>query len=339
MASDSGDRGGDHRLRHGHRQGGRALRLPLQPAQEPGELQPGDRPRRPRRAALHRGAARLPGRPVDAGELRLRRHAGPRGASAAWCRSWRDAAAHFDVAPQSSGQPPRHPPAGAAHGAHLPGAAGRPAPGHAVLRRLQAPRARAGAGDRRALSGRAARSSSTASFAARSSGARGTRWSWTGWSRRSAAAPCARWSTWASRGWRRCRPATCACAFRSWWRTRTWTAVTDELVARFHRSEEAEIARIGQVAELVARDGCQTNYLLAYFGEAHDVPCGHCTWCQTERRDGVSPAAAAAPHRGARGRGRLSRALRRANPTRWPRRGGGRAFSAASPAPRSARPS
>ena len=40
----------------------RPLRLPLQPAQEPGELQPGDRPRRARRRALDRRDARLPRR-------------------------------------------------------------------------------------------------------------------------------------------------------------------------------------------------------------------------------------------------------------------------------------
>jgi ATP-dependent DNA helicase RecQ len=66
-------------------------------------------------------------------------------------------------------------------------------------------------------------------------------------------------------------------------------AVTDELAARFHQSEAAEIARIGMMAELVTRDGCQTNYLLAYFGEPHDVPCGHCTWCQTERATPFPP--------------------------------------------------
>ena len=48
-ASDRDDRRRHDRLRHGHRQGRRPLRLPLQPAQEPGELRPGDRPRRPRR--------------------------------------------------------------------------------------------------------------------------------------------------------------------------------------------------------------------------------------------------------------------------------------------------
>jgi ATP-dependent DNA helicase RecQ len=66
-------------------------------------------------------------------------------------------------------------------------------------------------------------------------------------------------------------------------------AITDDLVARFHQSESAEIARIAMVAELVTRDGCQTNYLLAYFGEAHDVPCGHCTWCETERATAFPP--------------------------------------------------
>jgi ATP-dependent DNA helicase RecQ len=66
-------------------------------------------------------------------------------------------------------------------------------------------------------------------------------------------------------------------------------AVTDELAARFHQSESAEVARMAMVAELVTRDGCQTNYMLAYFGEAHDVPCGHCTWCQTERATAFPP--------------------------------------------------
>ncbi|HEX2206596.1 MAG TPA: ATP-dependent DNA helicase RecQ [Longimicrobium sp.] len=66
-------------------------------------------------------------------------------------------------------------------------------------------------------------------------------------------------------------------------------AVTEELVARFHQSEAAEIARMAVMAELVTRDGCQTNYLLAYFGEPHEVPCGHCTWCQTGRATAFPP--------------------------------------------------
>ena len=46
--------GGDHRLRHGDRQARRALCGASRPAQEHRGLLPGDRPRRPRRAACRR---------------------------------------------------------------------------------------------------------------------------------------------------------------------------------------------------------------------------------------------------------------------------------------------
>jgi ATP-dependent DNA helicase RecQ len=58
-------------------------------------------------------------------------------------------------------------------------------------------------------------------------------------------------------------------------------ALTGELEARFVQREVGEVERIGQVVELVERDGCQTNVLLEYFGEARNEPCGHCTWCET----------------------------------------------------------
>ena len=54
------DRRRDDRVRHGHRQGRHPLRLPLQSAQGPGELRPGDRPRGPRRPAVDLRTARLP---------------------------------------------------------------------------------------------------------------------------------------------------------------------------------------------------------------------------------------------------------------------------------------
>ena len=57
---------GDGRLRHGHRQARRPLRLPRRHAADDRELLPGDRPRRPRRAASG-----------DADALRARRHAAP----------------------------------------------------------------------------------------------------------------------------------------------------------------------------------------------------------------------------------------------------------------------
>jgi ATP-dependent DNA helicase RecQ len=58
-------------------------------------------------------------------------------------------------------------------------------------------------------------------------------------------------------------------------------ALVDELVERFERREGQEIARIAQIVELITHDGCQTAFLLRYFGEEMDGPCGHCTWCET----------------------------------------------------------
>ena len=52
--------GRDHRVRHGHRQARRPLRRPPGPAQVRRGLLPGDRPRRPGRAALHRVAGLRP---------------------------------------------------------------------------------------------------------------------------------------------------------------------------------------------------------------------------------------------------------------------------------------
>jgi len=54
-----------------------------------------------------------------------------------------------------------------------------------------------------------------------------------------------------------------------------------ELTARFGQRETGEVERIGQIVELMERDGCQTNVLLEYFGEARGEPCGHCTFCES----------------------------------------------------------
>ena len=61
------------RLRHGHRQAGRALRLPPRSAQEPRGLLPGDRPRRPRRPAGGRDDDLGPGRRRPAAPVHRRR--------------------------------------------------------------------------------------------------------------------------------------------------------------------------------------------------------------------------------------------------------------------------
>jgi ATP-dependent DNA helicase RecQ len=57
-------------------------------------------------------------------------------------------------------------------------------------------------------------------------------------------------------------------------------ALVEELAGRFERRETQEIARVGQVVELITSDGCQTNLLLEYFGETRQEPCGHCTFCE-----------------------------------------------------------
>ena len=141
----------DHRVRHGHRQGRHPLRLPLQPAQEPGELrQEIGRAGRDGEPSIVR-AAGLPRRRARAGELRLRRHAEPRGGRgaarrAALGRGGRRARRRRVRALH----PRRRAPAGAQDAAHLPRARGAAAPGHAVLRGLPHAPARRG-GLRRAL--------------------------------------------------------------------------------------------------------------------------------------------------------------------------------------------
>ena len=124
---------GDRRLRHGHRQARRALRLPRRPAGQRRGLLPGDRPRRPRRAA---------GRHADA--LRPGRHA---------------AAPHADRAERDAGRaqarraPAAERAAGAGRGAALP------APDAARLfRRKLASRAATAISARKASSGSTARS-------------------------------------------------------------------------------------------------------------------------------------------------------------------------------------
>jgi ATP-dependent DNA helicase RecQ len=61
-------------------------------------------------------------------------------------------------------------------------------------------------------------------------------------------------------------------------------ALVAALMERFLHREGQEIARIGQVLELVEHDGCQTNALVGYFGENRPEPCGHCTFCVTGKR-------------------------------------------------------
>jgi ATP-dependent DNA helicase RecQ len=53
------------------------------------------------------------------------------------------------------------------------------------------------------------------------------------------------------------------------------------LQERFQKREAQEVSRVREVLRLVTHDGCQTNALVAHFGETRDAPCGHCTHCRT----------------------------------------------------------
>ncbi|HET8654848.1 MAG TPA: ATP-dependent DNA helicase RecQ [Longimicrobiaceae bacterium] len=57
--------------------------------------------------------------------------------------------------------------------------------------------------------------------------------------------------------------------------------VVEELAGRFEQKEAQEVERVGHMLSLITHDGCQTNFLLRYFGDEREEPCGHCSWCET----------------------------------------------------------
>jgi len=59
--------------------------------------------------------------------------------------------------------------------------------------------------------------------------------------------------------------------------------LVERLLERFARREQAEIARIESVLELVTHDGCQVSALVGYFGETREERCGHCSHCLSGR--------------------------------------------------------
>ncbi len=58
----------------------------------------------------------------------------------------------------------------------------------------------------------------------------------------------------------------------------------DALFRRFVERESKDIDRIQQVLDLITHHGCQTNYLVGYFGEKRLANCGHCNWCMNGNR-------------------------------------------------------
>lgn len=67
-------------------------------------------------------------------------------------------------------------------------------------------------------------------------------------------------------------------------------ALVADLQQRFALREKAEIKRIGDVLKLVEYNGCQTNALVRYFGEKRPEPCGHCSFCVTQKAAQLPPA-------------------------------------------------
>jgi ATP-dependent DNA helicase RecQ len=60
-------------------------------------------------------------------------------------------------------------------------------------------------------------------------------------------------------------------------------AVAHALHARTLEREAHELARLHQVLALATHNGCQVAQLCAHFGEVLPAPCGHCTWCLSNR--------------------------------------------------------
>ncbi len=59
--------------------------------------------------------------------------------------------------------------------------------------------------------------------------------------------------------------------------------LTARLTQRFLEREQRDLARLHQVLDYASRPGCQTQHLLAYFGEPAAQDCGHCGWCRGDR--------------------------------------------------------
>lgn len=66
----------------------------------------------------------------------------------------------------------------------------------------------------------------------------------------------------------------------------------DDLMEKFQKREQQEARRVQHILDLITNDGCQTNFLLQYFGDIRTEPCGHCTFCQTKVKTVLAPESA-----------------------------------------------
>jgi ATP-dependent DNA helicase RecQ len=72
-------------------------------------------------------------------------------------------------------------------------------------------------------------------------------------------------------------------------------ALTAELMRRFAAREAQETLRLQQILALLTHDGCQVHQLVRHFGEERPGLCGHCSWCQTRKAQGLPGSPPRAP--------------------------------------------
>jgi ATP-dependent DNA helicase RecQ len=88
-----------------------------------------------------------------------------------------------------------------------------------------------------------------------------------------------------ARGWIELRASDARMRFHRVASASATAALTLELMARFTRREALAIAQVEDVVRVVTAGDCQTNALVAHFGEARATRCGHCSFCLRGRAE------------------------------------------------------
>jgi ATP-dependent DNA helicase RecQ len=82
------------------------------------------------------------------------------------------------------------------------------------------------------------------------------------------------------KGWAEIRPSDLRHRFVRLADPADGSRLVEELTRRFAKREDADMARLKQVLDLVTASSCQSTTLARHFGEQLPAPCGHCTFCR-----------------------------------------------------------